>query len=311
MAFFLTDAGKRKIFFGLKMPAGLVKMARMQTPAGFTHHTARLSDVALHYVRGGSGRPVVLLHGWSQTWYEWRHVMPVLAEHYTVIAPDLRGLGDSTKPLTGYDKRTVAGDIHELVGQLGLGDVALVGHDHGAAVAYAYAARHRAEVTRLAFLEMLLMGAGGELGLDHSQGQGLWHLSFHACSGEVGEALIRGRERMYLNWFYGTFAYDRSAIDDESLDEYVRCYSAPGGLRLEYYRAFFEDAAHVKESMQQKLTIPVLALGGDSCLGSLPGDSMQALAQHVQAAVIPRCGHFIPDERPDALLEHLLPFLAA
>jgi pimeloyl-ACP methyl ester carboxylesterase len=238
----------------------------MLTPPGFTHHLARLSDVALHYVRGGSGSPVILLHGWSQTWYEWRHILPALAERHTVIAPDLRGLGDSTKPLTGYDKRTVAGDIHELVGLLGL---------------------------------------------DHSQGQGLWHLSFHACSGEVAEALIRGRERMYLDWFYGNFAYDRSAIDDESLDEYVRCYSAPGGLRLEYYRAFFEDAAHVQESMQQKLTIPVLALGGDACLGSLPGDSMQALAEDLRSAVIPRCGHFIPDERPDALLEHLLPFLSA
>jgi pimeloyl-ACP methyl ester carboxylesterase len=96
-------------------------MGRMQTPDGFAHHTAPLSDVALHYVRGGSGSPVVLLHGWSQTWYEWRHVLPVLAEQYTVIAPDLRGLGDSSKPLTGYDKRTVADDIHELVEQLGLG----------------------------------------------------------------------------------------------------------------------------------------------------------------------------------------------
>ena len=283
----------------------------MQTPAGFTHHMARLPDVDLHYVRGGSGSPVVLLHGWSQTWYEWRHILPALAEQYTVIAPDMRGLGDSSKPLTGYDKRTVADDIHALVAQLELGEIALVGHDHGAAVAYAYAAQYRSEVTRLAFIEMLLMGAGGEFGLDHSQGQGLWHLSFHACSGEVAEALIRGRERMYLSWFYGNFAYDRSAIDDESLDEYVRCYSAPGGLRLEYYRAFFEDAAHVRESMAEKLTIPVLALGGEACLGEMPIDCMKLLAEDVQGASIPRCGHFVPDERPDALLEHLLPFLSA
>ena len=215
----------------------------MRTPPGFAHEYAQLADVRLHYVRGGAGSPVVLLHGWSQTWYEWRRVLPALAERHTVIAPDLRGLGDSSKPEGGYDKRTVAGDIRELVGQLGFDRVSLVGHDHGAAVAYAYAAAHRDSVERLAFLEMLLMGAGGELGLDHSAGQGLWHLSFHACGGEVAEQLIRGRERMYLSWFYGNFAYDRTAIDDEAVDEYVRCYSAPGGLRLEYYRAFFEDAA--------------------------------------------------------------------
>jgi pimeloyl-ACP methyl ester carboxylesterase len=283
----------------------------MHTPAGFTHHNAQLADVRLHYLLGGSGSPVVLLHGWSQTWYEWRHVMPALAERHTVIVPDLRGLGDSSKPATGYDKRTVAADIRELVVQLGLDRVALVGHDHGAAVAYAYAAAHRDSVDRLAFLEMLLMGAGGELGLDHSQGQGLWHLSFHACGGEVAEQLIRGRERMYLSWFYWNFAYDRTAIAEDALDEYVRCYSAPGGLRLEYYRAFFEDAEHTRESMQEKLTMPVLALGGDACLGELPIESMKLLATDVRGGSIPRCGHFIPEEQPDALLEHLLPFLSA
>lgn len=280
-------------------------------PPGFSHHLAQLRDVRLHYVLGGAGPPVVLLHGWSQTWFEWRHVLPALAERYTVIAPDLRGLGDSSKPLAGFDKRTVAGDIHELVGQLGFERVALVGHDHGAAVAYAYAAAYRGEVERLAFLEMLLMGAGGELGLDHSRGQGLWHLSFHALGGEVAEALIRGRERMYLSWFYGNFAYDRSAIDEAALTEYTRCYSAPGGLGLEYYRAFFEDAAHTRESMQEKLALPVLALGGEACLGELPLGCMRLVADDVQGASIPRSGHFLPEERPAALLEHLLPFLAA
>jgi pimeloyl-ACP methyl ester carboxylesterase len=228
-----------------------------------------------------------------------------------VIAPDMRGLGDSSKPAGGYDKRTVAGDIRLLAESLGFEKVSLVGHDHGAAVAYAYAAANRDSVDRLAILEMLLMGAGGEFGLDHSQGQGLWHLSFHALGGEVAEELIRGRERSYLTWFYWNFAYDRAAIDDEAIDEYVRCYSAPGGLRLEYYRTFFEDAEHTRESMKQKLTIPVLALGGDACLGELPIGCMQLLADDVRGASIPECGHFMPEERPDTLLEHLLPFLSA
>ena len=283
----------------------------MRTPDGFSHHTLQLPEVRLHYVRGGSGPPVVLLHGWSQTWYEWRRVLSALARRYTVVAPDLRGLGDSSKPETGYDKRTVAGDIALLADALGLEHFSVVGHDHGAAVAYALAAAERDRVERLAIVEMLLMGAGGELGLDHSQGGGLWHLSFHACGGETAEALIRGRERMYLTWFYWNFAYDRAAIEDEAVDEYVRCYSAPGGLRLEYYRTFFQDAEHTKESMKQKLTIPVLALGGDACLGELPIGCMQLLADDVRGASIPECGHFVPEERPDAFLEHLLPFLEA
>ena len=283
----------------------------MQTPAGFTHHLLQLPDVRLHYVRGGSGPPLVLLHGWSQTWYEWRLVMPALAERFAVVAPDLRGLGDSSKPAAGYDKRSVAGDIRLLAEELGFERISVVGHDHGAAVGYALSAANRDLVDRLAIVEMLLMGAGGELGLDHSQGQGLWHLSFHALGGEVAEALITGRERTYLTWFYGNFAYDRSAIDDDAIDEYVRCYSAPGGLRLEYYRTFFEDAAHTRESMQQKLTIPVLALGGDGCLGELPIGCMQLLAEDVRGASIPECGHFPPEEQPDAFLEHLLPFLTA
>jgi pimeloyl-ACP methyl ester carboxylesterase len=283
----------------------------MRTPTGFAHHTLQLPDVRLHYVRGGSGSPLILLHGWSQTWYEWRLVMPALAERFTVVAPDLRGLGDSSKPATGYDKRTVAGDIRLLAEALDFDRVSLVGHDHGAAVAYAFAADNRDSVHRLAILEMLLMGAGGELGLDHSQGQGLWHLSFHALGGEVAEELIRGRERKYLNWFYWNFAYNRAAIDGEAIDEYVRCYSAPGGLRLEYYRTFFEDAEHTRESMKEKLTIPVLALGGDACLGELPIGCMQLVAQDVRGGSIPECGHFMPEERPEALLEHLLPFLTA
>jgi pimeloyl-ACP methyl ester carboxylesterase len=281
----------------------------MRTPAGFAHHTLQLPDVRLHYLRGGSGSPLILLHGWSQTWYEWRLVMPALAERFTVVAPDLRGLGDSSKPATGYDKRSVADDIRLLAESLHFDQVSLVGHDHGAAVAYAFAAANRDSVRHLAILEMLLMGAGGELGLDHSQGQGLWHLSFHALGGEVAEELIRGHERTYLTWFYWNFAYNRAAIDAEAIDEYVRCYSAPGGLRLEYYRTFFEDAEHTRESMKEKLTIPVLALGGDACLGELPIGCMQLLAQDVRGGSIPECGHFIPEERPEALLEHLLPFL--
>jgi pimeloyl-ACP methyl ester carboxylesterase len=120
----------------------------------FSHHTASVNGIQMHYVIGGHGDPVVLLHGWPETWYEWRHVMPALAKNYTVIAPDLRGLGDSSKPLTGYDGKTLAEDIHQLVTQLGFKTIFLVGHDIGSFVVYPYAAEHPSEVKRLVIMEV-------------------------------------------------------------------------------------------------------------------------------------------------------------
>ena len=137
-------------------------MAQQQQPTGisfqidnttFSHHMAVVNGVQIHYVIGGHGDPVVLLHGWPETWYEWHHVMPALAKNYTVIAPDLRGLGDSSKPLTGYDGKTVAEDIHQLVTQLGFKTIFLVGHDIGSQLAYSYAAAHPTEVKKLVVMD--------------------------------------------------------------------------------------------------------------------------------------------------------------
>ena len=226
----------------------------------FSHHVCRLDDVQIHYVMGGEGDPVVLLHGWPQTWFEWRRVMPALAGRYTVIAPDLRGLGDSSRPDTGYDLRTLSGDIRGLVEHLGLGPIRLVGHDLGGPVAYAYAARWPGDVVALAVVDAPLLGVKVE-GVDDLNHM-LWHFMFHQAP-DVPEALVSGRERTYLTWFYKTFAYNKGAIGEEEIAEYVRCYSAPGGLRagFAHYRAFPEDARQVAEWARTKLKLPVLALG--------------------------------------------------
>src|SRR6266851_3074817 len=151
----------------------------MVTESDFTHHTIALDDVRLHYVTAGRGDPVVLLHGWPQTWYEWRKVIPALAERYTVIAPDMRGLGDSSKPATGYDKRTIADDIYQLVRQLGFERVLLVGHDWGGPVAYAYASAHPANVRKLVILDVGIPGAGLEDALAFRPTRNIWHIQFH------------------------------------------------------------------------------------------------------------------------------------
>jgi len=277
-------------------------MARPHEP---THGSAYVNGVDLHYVRAGEGPPLLLLHGWPQTWYEWRDVLGPLAKQYTVIAPDLRGMGDSGKPREGYDKRTVADDTRELVHELGFEEVAVVGHDWGMPTAYAYAARYREEVQALAVMEAMLPGVreDDKLGM-------LWHVRFHQVR-DLPERLVSGNEETYLKWFYREGAYDPSAIDREALAEYVRSYSAPGGLRggFEYYRAYEEDAEHNKEHTQQDLEMPVLALGGEASFGSMPVQDMEAVATDVDGEVVERAGHWIPEERPDYLVERLRGFL--
>jgi pimeloyl-ACP methyl ester carboxylesterase len=279
----------------------------------FSHRTASVNGgIQLHYVIGGHGHPIVLLHGWPQTWYEWLHVMPALAKNYTVIAPDLRGLGDSSKPLTGYDGKTVAEDIHQLVTQLGLKTIFLVGHDIGTQVAYSYAAAHPTEVKRLAVMELTIPGFA-------PPGRPpLWWAIFHQTP-DVPEALVHGKEMMYLPWFYHNLAYNPSAITQADINEFVSHYSAPGGMRagFEYYRAFPQDAIQNENYSKTKLTMPVLAVGGGyiPVLGgniTMPSIiyGMKILAQNVQGITVPNSGHYIPEEQPDFVIKLLNNFFS-
>jgi pimeloyl-ACP methyl ester carboxylesterase len=274
----------------------------------FSHHTASVNGIQLHYVIGGGhGDPVVLLHGWPETWYAWHKVMPALAKNYTVIAPDLRGLGDSSKPLTGYDGKTVAEDIHQLVGKLGFKTIFLVGHDWGTQVAYSYAAAHPTEVKRLTVMELTIPGFA-------PPGRPpLWWGVFHQTP-DVPEALVQGKEMIYLPWFYRNLAYNPAAITQADINEYVSHYSAPGGMRagFEYYRAFPQDAIQNMNYSKTKLTMPVLALGG-GYIPTFGGNitmptivyGMKILAQNVQGVKVPNSGHFIPEERPDLVIKML------
>ena len=280
------------------------------TPA-ITHHVAELSDVRLHYVTAGDGPPVVLLHGWPQTWYEWRHVIPALAEHHRVIAPDLRGLGDSSRPEGGYDKKTVAGDIWELVdSELGQTRFQLVGHDWGGPTAYALAAAHPEVVTGLVIIDVVIPGDGG----DFSQGGRRWHHQFHMTP-DLPEALILGREEIYLRWFYRTFGHRPDAISENDIAEYLRTYAQPGAMRagFEYYRALPQDAADNAEIVARfKLPMPVLAIGGGGGRGrgAEPEQSLRRVATNVRGEIIGACGHWVPEEQPERLARLLLTFFA-
>lgn len=274
----------------------------------FAHHTATVNSVRLHYVTGGQGEPVVLLHGFGSTWYMWRQVMPELAKRYTVIVPDLRGAGDSDKPATGYDKRTLAEDIYQLVKLLGHQRIFLVGHDIGLMVSYAYAAAHPADIRRLVLLDAPIPGTKAFEELERNPMA--WHFAFHNVQ-SLPEALVAGRERTYLTeGFYRALSYNPAAFTEADVDEYVRCYSSPGGMRggFEYFRAFAEDARHNKEYFKTKLPMPVLALGGAQSLGPTMVNMAKEVATNVRGGVIERCGHWVADERPEHLTEQLLAF---
>ena len=278
----------------------------------FSHNTASVNDIKLHYVIGGHGDPVVLLHGWPETWYAWHKVMPALAKTYTVVAPDLRGLGDSSKPLTGYDGKTLAEDIHQLVTKLGFKTIFLVAHDWGTQVAYSYAAAHPTEVKRLVVMELTIPGFA-------PPGRPpLWWGIFHQTP-DLPEALVQGKELIYLPWFYHNLAYNPAAITQADINEYVSHYSAPGGMRagFEYYRAFPQDAIENMNYSKTKLTMPVLALGG-GYIPTFGGNitmptiiyAMKILAQNVQGIKVPNSGHFIPEEQPDFVVKILNNFFS-
>jgi pimeloyl-ACP methyl ester carboxylesterase len=282
----------------------------------WTHGMADIEPgLRLHYVTAGAGaRTVVLVHGFPQTWRQWRHVIPPLADAgFGVVAPDYRGAGQSWRPPGGYDKRTMAEDIRRLVREhLGIEEpVAVVGHDIGLMVAYAYAQAHGDEVSHLVVADAPLPGTAvfDRLRSDPR----VWHFAFHGAR-DVPEMLVAGRERQYLQAFINARIFDPSAISDADLDAYASAYSAPGAMRagFEVYRAFDQDAEDNRAALARngKLTMPVLAVGGEtSTSGPLVEEMMREVAENVTAVRIPRSAHWVAEENPEAFTAALLAFL--
>jgi pimeloyl-ACP methyl ester carboxylesterase len=276
---------------------------------------ATVNGTNLHYRTGGSGPAVVLLHGVPKTSYHWRHLIPKLTPQYTVVAPDLRGLGDSARPADGYDSATMSDDIAALMAHLGYESYSVIGEDWGAVIGYQLAARHRDHVNALVFAEALFPGFGFE---DHtaltpenvSSGMHLWHLGFY-FQPDVPEMLIAGHERELITYM---IKYERTYPDTatpDAVDEYVRCYSMPGGIRamLSVYRAMLVDAEQNRQAAQKKLDIPVLTLGGDAFIGDRNETQMRLFAHDVTGHVF-KAGHDLAEEVPDEMADVVLPFLA-
>ena len=284
-------------------------------PAGFASRFKAVNGVGMHYVIGGAGSPVVLLHGYGSTWYEWRRIMPALARHHTVIAPDLPGLGDSGVSPAGYDGATVAGDLYALVGGLTTAPIDLVAHDIGSWVAYPYAAQHPRAVRRLVLMEAPIPDKSlYTFPAFTAQGEGLgWHFGF-LSSRDIPEELIAGRTRAWLSWFYREHADPTNvaaAFPAATIDEYARHYAVAASLHasVEYYRAMNTDIAQNKAYARTKLPMPVLALGADHSLGGFEEQQLRGYATDVRGGVVPNSGHWIPEEQPDDLARRLSAFL--
>ena len=275
------------------------------------HLTVRVGDVDLHVATDGpeDGPAVLLLHGWPHTWRSWRHVAPLL-DGYRLVMPDLRGLGGSSIPDGAFDKLTVAGDVAGLAEELGLDDVVVVGHDWGGVVAFYTAWLLRSRARGLAVVDVTIpndLGAGPDI----AQGGNRWHHAFHRTT--LAEDLTDGREDTYLGWFYDTFAAHPEAIDPDTRASYVDAYRGRERMRagLAYYRSRDEDVANARRVGPNGIRVPVLALGGAVGFGrgDEPLECLRFFAADVTGDTIADCGHFVPEEAPDALAGHLLPFL--
>lgn len=276
-------------------------------PNGIASKTAKVEGVKLHYLTAGSGPALILLHGYAESSLMWRPIIPVLAGRFTVIAPDLPGIGDSDIPTNGLDMKSAAVRIHALVRSLNVQKAEVVGHDIGLMVAYAYAAQFPAEVTKLVLMDAFLPGVGGWEAIYDDPG--IWHFRFN---GPTPEALVRGRERTYFEYFWNDLAADKThSIPKADRKPYTEAYSRPGRMHAgwAYFVSFQKAAKDFEQLSQTKLTMPVLTIGGDKSLGEALGQQAKLVATNVTVVVLKNAGHWVTEEQPKQTIDALVKFL--
>jgi pimeloyl-ACP methyl ester carboxylesterase len=269
--------------------------------------TAEIDGVQLHYMTAGHGPTLILLHGYAETSRMWKPIIPLLAERFTVIAPDLPGIGDSGIPANGLDMKTSAIRIHALARSLGIGKARVVGHDIGLMVAYAYAAQFPAEVEKLVVMDAFLPGVAGWEAIYNNPG--IWHFRFN---GPTPEVLVKGRERIYFDYFWNDFAADKTrSIPEADRKAYTEAYARPGRMRAgwAYFVSFPQAAKDFAQLSQTKLTMPVLAIGGEKSLGNQLAQQMKLVASDVTIVVLKDTGHWVLEERPKETTDALVKFL--
>jgi len=269
--------------------------------------TAKIDGANLHYLTAGHGTPLILLHGYAETSLMWRPIIPALAKRFTVIAPDLPGIGDSDIPADGLDMKNAAIRIHDLAKSLGVQQAEVVGHDIGLMVAYAYAAQFSAEVTKLVLMDAFLPGVAGWEAIYNDPN--IWHFRFN---GPTPEALVQGRERTYFEYFWNDLAADKTrSIPEADRKAYVAAYARPGRMHAgwAYFVSFQQAARDFAQLAQTRLTMPVLTIGGDKSLGEPLGQQARLVATNVKVVVLKNSGHWVMEEHPKETAAALQEFL--
>jgi pimeloyl-ACP methyl ester carboxylesterase len=269
--------------------------------------TAEIKGLKLHYLTAGRGMPIILLHGYAETSLMWKPIMPVLAEHFMVIAPDLPGIGDSDVPADGLDMKSAAIRIHDLAKSLGVQKAEVVGHDIGLMVAYAYAAQFPAETTKLVLMDAFLPGVRGWEAVYNDPN--IWHFRFN---GPTPETLVQGRERTYFAYFWNDLAADKTrSIPKADREAYIAAYSRPGRMRAAwaYFVSFQQAAKDFAQLSQTQLKMPVLVIGGEKSLGEVLGQQTKLVASDVTTVVLKDTGHWVMEERPKETTDALVKFL--
>jgi len=268
---------------------------------------AEVDGLRMHYLLAGKeGSPVILIHGYAQNSHMWRPLMTALGKTHRVVAPDLRGFGDTTKAQTGYDKKTMAQDVHALARSLGIEKAGIAGHDIGLMVAYAYAAQYPAEVDRIALLDAFIPGVGDTTNLFLLKD--LWHFHFY---GPTPLALVKGRERIYFEHFWNDFAADpKKSVSETDRRFYTRKYAQPDAMKagMEVFRAFDQDAKDNAEFAKTKLAMPMLVLGGEKSGGDFLISQGRMVANNVDGVIITGSGHWLIDEAPNQVIPRLIAF---
>jgi pimeloyl-ACP methyl ester carboxylesterase len=269
--------------------------------------TAEVDGEKLHYLMAGRGPAVLLLHGFAETSRMWRPLIPLLAEKFTVIAPDLPGIGDSSIPTDKIDMITSSNRIHAPIHSLGIEKARVVGHDIGLMVAYAYAAQFPAETEKLVVMDAFLPGVAGWEPIYNAPN--IWHFRFN---GEYPEKLVQGRERTYFEYFWNVLAADKTrSIPEEDRKAYTEAYSKPGRMRAAwtYFASWPQLAKDFAQLSRTKLTVPVLSIGGEKSLGNQLAEQMKLVATDVTVVVLKDTGHWILEERPKETTDALVKFL--
>jgi pimeloyl-ACP methyl ester carboxylesterase len=298
---------KAGVVVGLFLVASVALSQIKPGPNAIESRFGDVDGIKIHYLRAGHGPTVILIHGYTQTSRMWRPLIPKLTDKFTVIAPDLPGIGDSDIPKDGLDMKTAAIRIHALAKSLGISKARVVGHDIGLMVAYAYAAQFPSEVEKLVVMDAFLPGVPGwELAYDSPS---FWHFRFH---GPTPEALVQGRENKYFAYFWNDLAADGThSLPEVDRASYVAAYSRPGRMRAgwAYFASWPDTAKDFAQMAQAQLTMAVLSIAGEKASAAILSPQMKRVATDVKVIELKGCGHWLMEERPQETMDALVEFL--